>query len=162
MDSNPYAAPTTSTDVNPHAGKDSADLFIETIPPPLLKGAGFAWLALGAVNGLLCLRMLLGLQQNAMAGLLEAGHLVLALACFAGGMGLLRGYPVLAFLTLPLAPLVFAASAFALVTGSIAGLGGLGLVVLASTLTLVSRRSFATVAAARVALARLGRDTHLA
>jgi hypothetical protein len=157
MDTNPYAAPRSSVAADMHAGKDSADLFMETLPPPVLKGAGFSWLALGGINCLLCLRMLLGLEQNVVAGVLEAGHFALALACFAACFGLLRGYAALAVLALPAAPISFGASAFALVTGSLAGMAGMGLVVLAVALTLASRKAFATVAAARVALTRLGR-----
>jgi hypothetical protein len=155
MHDNPYAPPRTDAPVDPHAGMDSADLFIESLPPPVLKAAGLSWLASGAIASLLLVRLLLNVEQNAFAGLLEAGQLILALGSFAVGVGLLRGYPALAVVGFVLAPFTFGSSVFALLTGSIAGLAGISVSGLAVLLTLVSWKALGKVSAARVALARM-------
>jgi hypothetical protein len=162
MHDDPYAPPRAPIGADPHAGMDSADLFIESVAPPILRAAAFAWLGIGAIACLFLLRLLLGVEPNLTAGLLEAGQLVLAIVAFSVGVGVLRGYPVLAIVGFGLAPLALAASLFALLTGSVAGLLGMGVTILAVVLTLASWKALAKVSAARVALARIRRGDEAA
>jgi CHASE2 domain-containing sensor protein len=151
---NPYAAPKADLTRDPHAGKDSADLFIETLPSPVLRAAGVAWLVTGILNLFLAFRMILSLVATPVALLLEASHVAVGLVAFAVGAGLMRGRRVASLAGLALTPFTLGLSAFALVTGSLAGLFGVVLTFVSIALTLATLKEVGRIGEARRALSQ--------
>jgi len=151
--SDPYAPPKAEAAGEPEIGKDSADLFIDTLPSPALRATGVVWLVLGLLSLFLGLRMLLSLRESSVAAALEAGQVALGISAFAVGSALMRGRPFAALVGFALSPFAFGLSLFALVTGSLAGLFGLGIALLAVVLTAVTLKEVAKVGRARRALA---------
>jgi len=150
---NPYAPPTSNEGAHEHDGRDRADLFIDSIPPPILKGAAILWFSLGVFVTLFFLHIVTDLRMTTVVGVLAVIHFALALACFGIGVGILRGRIGVAVLGLGVTPVIVMACAFALWTGAFAGFLALGLVLLAPALTAVSWKSIAKVGRAKALLA---------
>ena len=151
---NPYDPPRAELVPDPHLGLDSADLFIQTLPSPVLRTASLTWLALGLLSLFLAFRMVLSLVQNPLAGMLEAAEVVVGLAAFGVSTSVVRGSTGVAMVGFGLAPCALGLSVFALLTGSIAGLFGMAFSVFAVGLTAASLKDIAKIGMARRALKR--------
>jgi hypothetical protein len=150
---NPYAPPASDASRLAHDGRDRADLFIDSLPPPILKAAALAWFATGALLAFFCLHILVDLRVTTVVGALAGVHAALGAAAFGVAMGLLRGRTSVAVIGFGVTPFLLLACAFALSTGALAGMMGLGLVVLSPALTAASLGSVAKVGKARELLA---------
>jgi hypothetical protein len=150
----PYAPPRApSLAVGP---TDDVDLFLETLPPPLLKAAFGALVIMGLVVLLLAVRLMIALVATPMAIALEAGHVVLGLLCFAVGWGIKSGHMPLLFVGFVVCPLVGVASIVALLTGSVGGLFGGALALTTVVLLAFNFQAVARIGRARRAIAARG------
>jgi hypothetical protein len=140
----PYAPPRASSVASP---TDDVDLYLETLPPPLLKAAMGTLGILAFMMLLLAVRLMLAVVATPAAMALEAGHVVLGVACLVVAWGVRRGHVSLLFVGFAICPLAAIASVFALLTGSIGGL-------FAGALALAS---FALLALSYGAVGRIGR-----
>ncbi len=122
----PYAPPSAEERV---ALPEGPDLYLETLPPPLLKAAVGVLGLMGAMMLLFALRLWLALRATPMATVLELVHLVSGVLSWVVAWGIYGGRAWLVWVGLLLSPIVGVASLFALLTGSIGGLltGGLAL-----------------------------------
>jgi len=150
---NPYAPPTAHDAAPVVDERDRADLFIDSLPPPILKGAALAWFVMGLAVAFFLLHIVTDLVLTAVVIGVAIVHGLLALACFGVAAGLLRGKKSLAWLGFVLAPVLFIASGFALYTGALAGLMAMALVLLAPALTAAAWSSIGKVGRARELLA---------
>jgi hypothetical protein len=149
---NPYAPPS-----GPRPGAlgqevDVTELYVQTLPTPLLRGAMMVHLVFFFLFLLLAFRLRISLRQNDNAVLLEVAHLAAALASGAVARGLQRGASwalVVGFLQSPVA---FAASLFALFTGSVAGFMGLIMAALNVVLLALNVSTVRRIGAARAAI----------
>jgi len=158
MTDNPYAPPKADA-VGEHAhGKDGADLYIESLPSPLLRVAIGTWIAAGVLSLVLAFRMLIGLVQTSAAVALEVVHVVAGAGAFGVAYLLRRGRSWATVVGGTVALLFMGESLFALATGSIGGLAQMGLTVLAGTVTAVSMKELTRIGRARAAMARMGLD----
>ncbi len=149
----PYAPPRAASFVAP---KDDVDLFLETLPPPLLKAAYGALIIMGLMVLLLAVRLMLALVPTPMAMAIEAGHVLLGLMCFVVAWGIKNGYAPLLFVGFVVCPLVGVASIAALLTGSIGGLFGGALALTTVVLLAFNFSAVTRIGRARDAIAKRG------
>lgn len=149
----PYAPPRAAFGVGP---SDDVDLFLETLPPPLLKAAYGALIIMGLVVLLLAVRLMLALVATPMAVAVEAGHVVLGLMCFLVAWGIKSGYVPILFVGFVVCALVGVASIAALLTGSVGGLLGGALALTTVVLLAFNFSAVARIGRARRAIALKG------
>ena len=147
----PRAAPAAPAAL---AASDDVDLYLETLPPPLLKAAFGALVIMGLVVLLLAVRLMIALVATPVAMALEAGHVVLGLSCFAVAWGIKNGYVPLLFVGFVVSPLVGIASIVALLTGSVGGLFGGALALTTLALLALNFGAVARIGRARRAMAQ--------
>ncbi len=151
---NPYAPTTREEAPGREDTRDRADVYIDSLPPPIAKAAALAWFALAFFVGIFCVHILTDLRVTVVVGSLGAIHFLLALGCVGVGIGILRGSVLAAILGFGATPFLLIASVFALWTGALAGLLALGPLLLAPALTAASWKAVVTVGRARAVLAR--------
>ncbi len=151
---NPYAAPRGPEEPF-RAAFDSVDLFVETLPPPVLRAAIGVLIGIGFTMLVLFVRMTIVVAWNPTGVVLAASHMVMALVAFIVAWGVREGRIWLAVVGFALSPLVGVASLFALYTRSIAGLVG-GTLALANVgLLVASLAAVETIGRAKAELARV-------
>lgn len=150
---NPYAPPEAHAQAAANDGRDRADLYIDSLPPPVLKAAALAWLALFALMALFAAHILMDLRRTPVIDVVCVVHAALALSSLGVAVGLLRGRTALAMVGFGVTPFLMLACLFALLTGALAGLMGFGLVLGAPALTAASLSAVAKVGKARDLLA---------
>jgi hypothetical protein len=150
---NPYAPPESHARPAANDARDHAELFIDSLPPPVLKGAAIAWFALAALMGFFSVHILVDLRLTPAIGILCGAHVALAAASAGVGIGIFRGRTSLAVVGFGVTPFLLMACTFALFTGALAGLMGLGLVLIGPALTAASLKAIAKVGHARELLA---------
>ena len=158
---NPYSPPASG--VASASGKkidlgheDQADLFVQSLPPILLKAAVFVQMLASAFMILFAMRLWLAVYQNGLAILLELAHLAVGIAGFFIARGLTRGSMTAWIAGLVVCPISAIASLFALLTGSVGGLFCGGLSVASLVLIAVNHESVKRIAVARKALRDAG------
>jgi hypothetical protein len=120
--------------------------------PTLLVNAACLGLVLVSLLLVLLMARLLLATSGPTASLLAVGHGAFALLALAGAIGVRSGRSPLAILGLLACPIAGLASLFALLTGSIAGLGGGATALVTFVLVLLALRDVARMGAARAAL----------
>ncbi len=150
---NPYAPPKAHARPAANDARDRADLYIDSLPPPVLKAAALAWLALSGLMAFFAAHILLDLRLTPVMDVVCVLHVALALSSFAVAIGLMRGRTALAVVGFGVTPFLMLACLFALLTGALAGLMGLSLVLGAPALTAASLKAVAKVGQARDQLA---------
>lgn len=158
---NPYASPSTGS--ASESGKkielghaDQADLFLQSLPPLLLKAAVFVQLMASAFMLLFAVRLVLAVYQDSFAIFLEVAHVVVGVGGFFVVRGVVRGSTPAWIAGVVLAPIAAIASLFALVTGSIGGLFCGGLSVATVVLLGVNYENVKRIGVARKALRDAG------
>jgi hypothetical protein len=146
---NPYAPPEAHDRPGVHDDRDGADLFIDSLAPPIVKGAALAWFSLGVFTTLFFLHIVTDLRQTPFVIVLGVVHFLLVLSCVGVGVGLLRGRSAAVWVGLGATPFLVLAAGFALFTGALAGLMALGLVLLAPALSAVGRKAVVKMGLAR-------------
>jgi len=132
---------------------DDTELYVQTLPKPIVRMAGTCGIVLGILMLFLALRLVIA-ATGLLASLLEAAHVVVGIGTLIAAHGLWRGSIGRLLLGLVLAPVALAACAFATITGSLGGLFGAALAIVTFVLMAMSFGSVTTMAAARAALRR--------
>ncbi len=154
---NPYSPPasgaaSTSGKKIDLGHEDQADLFVQSLPPMLLKAAVFVQVMASAFMILFALRLLLAVYQNGVAISLELAHLAVGVGGFIVARGLVRGSMTAWIAGLVVCPISAIASLFALLTGSVGGLFCGGLSIASLVLIAVNLENVKRIAIARKAL----------
>ena len=158
---NPYAPPERGVTAAPGRAielghEDQADLFVQSLPPILLKAAVFVQVLASAFMILFALRLVLAVYQDAVAIFLELAHLAVGVGGFVVVRGLVRGSTVAWISGIVIAPIAIIASLFALLTGSVGGLFCGGLSVASLILIAVNWQNVKRIGVARKALRGAG------
>lgn len=160
---NPYAAPESgamspSGRENALGHHDQADLFVQSLPPVMLKAAVFVLGFMSLFMLVFAIRLAISVEQDALAIGLEIAHLVVGVAGFVIARGLLRGSTTAFVASLVVCPLSALASLFALLTGSPGGLFNGGFSVAAVILVALNWPTIKRIGVARAALKAAGVD----
>jgi hypothetical protein len=150
---NPYERPRSEGGASALEALDDTELFVQTLPRPIVRMAATCALVLGILLLFLALRLVIA-TTGTTAALLEVGHVVVGVGCLIAAHGLWRGSVVRLVVGLALMPVALAACAFATITGSLGGLFGAALAILTFVLMAMSFGAVSTMAAARAALGR--------
>lgn len=154
---NPYAAPetggTSRTDNRRElTHDDQADLFVQSLPPLLLKAAVFVLGFASVFMLVFAIRLAISVVQEPFAIALELAHVVVGVAGFVAARGLLRGSAAAFVAALVICPLSAIASLFALLTGSPGGLFNGGFSVAAMVLVALNWPAVKKIGLARALL----------
>jgi hypothetical protein len=122
MTYNPYTAP--SAPIAPGLPTDSTDLYIETLPSPMVKTAGIAAILTGVAMLFCCVRFLLSGADGWLPLVIDAIFASVALIEFAVGWGVTGGRTLFVIVGFVAAPIVGILSLFVLVTGAFIGMFG--------------------------------------
>ncbi|MBX3260625.1 MAG: hypothetical protein KF782_13110 [Labilithrix sp.] len=135
----------------PHGRGPEQDESASFAPTLLVNAACIGLVVVALLMFVLMARLLLA-TRGTTGGLLAVGHGVLGLAALSGAVGVRSGRLALAILGIVSCPLAAAASVFALLTGSVAGIAGGALSFVALVLAVISLGDVARMGAAREAL----------
>ncbi len=160
---NPYAAPESGSTAPSGKGRelahdDQADLFVQSLPPVLLKAAVFVLGFASVFMLVFAIRLAISVVQDPLAVGLELAHLVVGVAGFVVARGLLRGSTVAFVGALVICPLSAIASLFALLTGSPGGLFNGAFSVAAMVLVALNWPTVKKIGVAHAALRAAGVD----
>ncbi|MBX3206903.1 MAG: hypothetical protein KF764_17665 [Labilithrix sp.] len=147
----PYGAPQHPYGPAPHGHLPEQDEAAGFAPTLLVNVACIALVVVAVLMFVLMARLLLA-TRGTTGGLVAIGHGVLGLLALAGAIGVRSGRLALAIVGIVSCPLAAVASAFALLTGSIAGLAGGALSFVTLVVSVIALRDVARMGAAREAL----------
>jgi hypothetical protein len=136
----------------PHPHRPPAQDEAASFAPTIIVNAACIGLVVVSLLCFLLMARLLIATTGTTGGLLAVGHGVVGLAALAGAIGVRSGRVALAVIGLLACPIAGAASLFALVTGSIAGLVGGGVTLVTLVVTAISLGDVMRMGAARKAL----------
>ena len=133
---------------------DSADLFVMTLPPPVLKAAGIASLVTGMTLCFMAFRLFV-FTTGTTSAIIQALMILSGISYFAVAKGITGGKLALAIVGFVMSPVVLVASIFTLFTGSIAGAFGVCMVTVVCVLIGVSIPAIRRIAIAKDQMKKL-------
>jgi hypothetical protein len=143
---------------DPHAPPgptDGADLYIETLPSPIVRAAGIAAMVTGITMLFACVRFFMSGAEGRSVLVAEGLLVVMAAVEFAVAWGVTGGRTALVFVGFAAAPVVGLLALFVLFTGAFVGSFGASLAMLDIVLLALALSKVRRMAVARSQMRRL-------
>jgi hypothetical protein len=155
MNFNPYAAPGAASDAIPG---DTTDVYIETLPSPVVRAAGGAALLTGIAMLFCCVRFVVAGASGPVALVIEGTLVFLALLEFGVGWGVTGARSGWIYAGFAAVPFVGIASLFVLATGAFAGMAGMSLAIVDLVLLCLGFSKVRRMGRARVQMKRMNQQ----